>query len=375
MITKPKQNYTRSVFFVLFGIVVALTSCTSAYSENTQKRENGSKLALPYDLPTRSREEGSAFTCPAPKAAAPVDLVFESVYDNSDPYRATPDANKQEAYAQETEESRAFENKLLEMSNGYLKTGSSKRAQCVLDWLYHWAKDDALLGDTNNMGVIVRQWMLASLGSAYAQIRDDAFLNGKKKRIVEKWLKQSANAVIADYPYDATQSRKLNNLLYWAAWSVTITGISLDDRDLYEWGIGRTRNALNNQMKDDGTLPLEMARGQRALHYHIFSAVPLIMLAEAGERNGDPLYKIRDGILHRFIYRVLEGMRDPRYFEAESGVPQNTVTNLHPGHLAWMEPYHSRFPSPEIAGHLEKLRPVFLRRTGGNMTLLYKQHS
>ena len=371
MTAKPKQNFRSA--FILFGFVVALSACTNAYSESAKakSKNESSVLALPYDLPARHRESSTAFSCPTPKASAPVNLVLESVYDSSDPYRATPDPEREEAYAQETRESRAFENQLLQMANGYLQTGSSERAQCVLDWLYHWAKEDALLGDTNNMGVIVRQWMLASLGSAYAQVRDDSFLNGKKKRVVEDWLRRCAKTVMADYPRDATQGRKQNNLLYWASWAVTITGISLNDTALYDWGIERAKRALSSQMQDDGTLPLEMARGQRALHYHIFAAVPLVMLAEAGERNGDHIYQMRDGIFHRFVYRILEGMRDPAYFETESGVPQNGSGNLHPGHLAWMEPYNSRFPTPEIERRLEKARPVFLRRTGGNMTLLY----
>ena len=373
----PKfQNpiFVRLISLALIGLFVVLGSCASAQSHGDRRVEapqNGNLIALPYDLPHPiAAAPGATFFCPDSPAPAPQNLILKSVYKRSDPHRATIDRKAQKIYEKETAESRRYENDLLRMTNDYLRTGSTAKAQCALDWLYEWASEDALLGETNDMGVAVRQWTLASLGSAYAQIRS-ATLDEKKKAAVESWLFACAVSVIGDYPVDATQGRKFNNHLYWAAWAVTITGAALNNREFYDWGIGRAKNAINNQFKDDGTLPLEMARGKRAMHYHIFAAAPLIMLAEIGARNGDDLYDLRDGVLHRYVLRIMEGIKDPGYFEAKSGSEQTDFEDLHTGHLVWLEAYNHRFPSPAIEKMLTGIRPLFLRRTGGDMTFLY----
>jgi poly(beta-D-mannuronate) lyase len=43
-------------------------------------------------------------------------------------------------------------------------------------------------------------------------------------------------------------------------------------------------------IQSDGTLPLEMRRGHRALHYHLLAVSPLVYLAEFGEDNHLHLY-------------------------------------------------------------------------------------
>ncbi|MGZ9097906.1 MAG: alginate lyase family protein [Micavibrio sp.] len=367
-----KSIFARLISLALIGLFVVLGSCAPAQSQGQNSgttTQTGDLIALPYDVSV-SAPTGATFFCPKSPAPAPQNLILKSVYKKSDPQRATIDRKAQKVYEKETSESRRYENNLLRMANDYLRTGSTAKAQCVLDWLYEWAREDALLGETNDMGVAVRQWTLASLGSAYAQIRN-ATLDETKKEAVEAWLFSCAVAVIGDYPTDATQGRKFNNHLYWAAWAVTITGAALNNQEFYDWGIGRAKNAINNQFKDDGTLPLEMARGKRAMHYHIFAAAPLIMLAETGARNGDNLYDLRDGILHRYVLRIMDGIEDPDYFKVKSGSEQTDFEDLHPGHLVWLEAYNHRFPSPAIEEMLDGIRPLFLRRTGGDMTFLY----
>jgi len=42
-----------------------------------------------------------------------------------------------------------------------------------------------------------------------------------------------------------------------------------------------------DEIAADGTLPLEMGRGQRALHYHLFALAPLVTMAELAAANGE----------------------------------------------------------------------------------------
>ena len=311
--------------------------------------------------------------CPALPAPPLKNLSFNSVYEENDPSRSEIDPEAFERYKKRTRRLRQFENKLSGMANAYLESDGQSywQADCVLDWLSAWAGGDALLGRDNSQGQFVRQWTLATLSSAYVQVRNDPGLDPEKKKTVDAWLGRIAQKVIDSYPSRTEATSKQNNHLYWGAWAVAITGAALNNRDFYEWGINKAKLAIYAHIQPDGTLPLEMTRGKRALRYHIFSLTPLVMLAELGERNGDHLYEIGDHGIHRLVNRVLIGMDDPSFFEEKTGSPQEPVEGMSPGHFSWMEPYNNRFPDPRIDKWLQHYRPVIARRTGGDMTMLY----
>ncbi|MFK5047780.1 alginate lyase family protein, partial [Klebsiella pneumoniae] len=66
-----------------------------------------------------------------------------------------------------------------------------------------------------------------------------------------------------------------NNHAYWAGLAVTAAGVAANDRDLFDWGIGKYHLGAG-QVTAQGTLPLEMARRGKALHYHLFALTPLV---------------------------------------------------------------------------------------------------
>jgi poly(beta-D-mannuronate) lyase len=332
-------------------------------------------LVMPYDVsppqPNPDAPQDPPFSCAAPAAEPMRDLFFNSIYEGSDSHRATVNPEARDEYRHETADLRKFETAMVDMANAYLHSaGANPRiAECALDWLFTWAKGKALLGEVNEGGIYQRQWILGSLSSAYAQIKAAPGLDPRKKKTVEKWLSACARTVAGNYK-DATQKRQQNNHLYWAAWGVTVTGIALGNPNYYRWGISRARYALTEQVTDDGALPLEMARGPKALQYHIVALEPLIFLAEAAERNGDNLYSIRNGILHRMVERVLAGMNGDKFFEEKSGFKQTPASDLYPGYYAWMEIYDARFPNSGVKKWLHTMRPLYFRRIGGDMTFL-----
>jgi poly(beta-D-mannuronate) lyase len=76
-------------------------------------------------------------------------------------------------------------------------------------------------------------------------------------------------------------------------------------------------------------LPLERARGTRALHYHLFALTPRAFLAEIAERRGtEALYLLRHGSLRRLAARSLAGLDDPAWFAARAGAPQDASGHL-----------------------------------------------
>jgi len=325
-------------------------------------------------ISAQTGQTAGGFECPTLPAKPQQDLVFKSVYKKSDPQRAEVNKRAQKKYSRQTEDLRKFENDLVLMSNNYLKTKNDAIAQCALNWLYEWAVEEAYLGRTNSQGVFIRQWGLAVVASAFAQIQSSPALDPQKKQVVKAWLLNVAQNVMEDYAGSTSQAIKLqNNHLYWAAWAVTVTSSALNDKELYKWGVNKAKYAILVQMRDDGTLPLEMARGEKALHYHIFAMTPLVLIAETAARNGEDLYDLKNGLLHTAAKRVFEAMKDSTSFAQEAGEPQEDASQISSEHFAWLEVYNSRFPSPEMEAWLEASRPIFSRRAGGDVRFLFRR--
>jgi poly(beta-D-mannuronate) lyase len=310
--------------------------------------------------------------CSKPPAEPVKNLVLGNVYKRSDPTRSEIDPEAKEIYQAETKNLNVFQDKLSKSANDYLKSGGSDQnaARCAIDWLYDWSQGHALLGQMNVQGTYARQWALAGISSSYVQVRSFDY-DASKKKAIDKWLDDVAAAVMSDYADIEKSIGRQNNHLYWAAWAVTSTGVATEQKDLYNWGVSRAKYALQVQIQDDGTLPLELTRGKKSLQYHIFALAPLVMISEAAMRNGEDLYELNDGALHRLVKLTFDNVQDPSYIQKLTGYEQIPGENISNMHFSWLEVYNARFPNPAYEAYLETRRPIFSPRTGGDMTFLY----
>ena len=132
-------------------------------------------------------------------------------------------------------------------------------------------------------------------------------------------------------------------------------------RAIFEKGIG--------DIEDDGTLPMEMARGEKALHYHNYALAPLVVMAEIGSRaTGEDWYGVRDHRLDLLAEKVLSGWRDRSWFAEKAGVAQEKLG----GHtdLGWVELYRHHALNPADFEDLHRAGPYDEPRLGGSLTLL-----
>jgi len=67
-------------------------------------------------------------------------------------------------------------------------------------------------------------------------------------------------------------------------------------------------------------IALEMARGTRALHYHLYALAPLVPLAEFGEANDLDLYAHASGAIHRLVSFSVGDLQDTTPFAKATGV-------------------------------------------------------
>lgn len=340
----------------------------------TADRGTAGPLKPPFDVAKRramlgTRVEGFSCLPPPPPVR---DLDFSGFYADSGRGSSVVDPGAKNAYDRATHPITQYENTITQMSDLYVHSNPPKGAvaACVLDWLHAWARHEAMLGRATQQGGFIRKWGLAPVSASYLKVRDDASLDSTKKRVVELWIGHWVSVVRSDYSNGIDRTSRRNNHLYWAAWSVMLAAVILDDPSLHDWAVDSYRFAVT-QIQPDGTLPLELARKSKALHYHLFSIAPLVLIAETADRNGADLYGLGSGGLHRLVRRAVAGLDDPAYFRRLTGAEQDWVGELDGSMLAWMEPYYARFRDLALEKWIGRFRPMKNRRLGGDTTLLF----
>ena len=332
------------------------------------------RLRGPVDAAQRQAAIGkplARFDCAAPPM--PIrDLDVERFYTDANSSIVDPAAY---ARLQATMRPlRDFNTRTTRMADAYLSSqpANPSPARCLVGWFAHWAGNNALLGRMNGaQAEFERKWILASLALAYLNVREERTLDRGQRATIETWLARLARAVRAYPDSDPRRESSRNNHIYWAGLAVAAAGIAANDRALFEWGIERYRLGIA-QIGPDGVLPLELRRASKARHYHVFSLMPLVMLAELGLANGLDLYGERDGAIHRLARLVIDGLADDGVFQRLTGQAQDwTGGAFNGGMIAWGEAYHARFPNPALDLLMARHRPLRQPWLGGDMTIAF----
>jgi len=371
---RPGAARSRAVRLVALAclgpLLVALAACarTPPPSPGVIRTE---RLRPPFNIEARRAlfgQEIGQFTCPKPTPAVK-DVLVDGFYADKDSSIVSPEAMAR--YQETLKPISVYETQITALSDTFVRglPASPAAARCVLDWLEAWAGENALLGRVTHQGGYERKWALCAIASSYVKIRDEAGLDASKRWRVEAWIGRLA-AEVRGYYTLRTSMDTHNNHVYWAGLGVTLSGVGLNDKGLFGWGVEKYRGALT-QIQEDGTLPLELLRKSKARHYHNFSLMPLVLIAEAAAQNGIALYPEGNGALYRLAGRVIEGLDDPGYFERGVGVKQDWVGTLDGGSLVWAEPYFARFADRRLVKWLARFRPLRNRWFGGDATLGY----
>jgi poly(beta-D-mannuronate) lyase len=209
-------------------------------------------------------------------------------------------------------------------------------ARCALAWLEAWARGDAWLGRmASRQAEYQRKWDLAGVALAYIKVRRHA--TPEQRRLIEPWLVRFADAARAFFDDPA---RRRNNHWYWLGLALGATAMAVDsDRHWAEAGL--VMDSAVRDIRADGTLAHELERRSRALHYHAFAAMPLVVLAELAAARGEDWYALGDGALHRLVRATVDGLADPERFRALAGEPQERPSRAGAG---WIRLYAARFP-------------------------------
>jgi poly(beta-D-mannuronate) lyase len=342
----------RHSHLLLFAICIALPAAATE------------PLRSPWDLhPVAVTDH--PYTCPGPSHVSP-NLASGGYY--TDPHHSIVDPEEHEQYSQTVEPYQEVVKKIINAADAYQTTGSRAAAECAALLIDTAAKDRFLAGRMDgNQSFFVQKWLVGAIAIAYLKTRPSGVVSAAQSTGIIHWLKDVAGQSItfADPPNARRPpSHSLNNHRYWTGLEVAAIGIGADNRSFYKWGIGSAEVGIG-QIEKDGTLPLEMDRAARALHYHLFAAGPLVMLAEFAAANGKDLYSSRNQALKRLVDRATSGVADPAYFVQKTGVSQEIPPWSAAVAYAWLRPYARRFPSPEISALLGKLDSLSALYLGG----------
>lgn len=304
--------------------------------------------------------------------------------------------------------SQPFALQMMADSAAAFGTDNPDAVRTALDNLRRWAQADALqdivnVGEnsTNTNSVYSLKRTLVPTLVAWSLLRERPELSHKDSQVIEAWLGRLVTR--ADVDTGGIESRgddssisNQNNHRYLRDSVNMLWGALSGDQARYRRGVERYYIALG-QMRDDGSLPLEVRRGAHALWYQRHALASLVLMAELAAVQGQDLYgvSVQGHTIHQAIKFLLDAIDNDRLVRGYAAENFHPGTDMAPDHqdlgflkrrgerhyMAWVEPYIRRFPDSENAkriialrgGHMFDERPLIDDYSGGNLTCLFAQ--
>lgn len=322
-------------------------------------------LRSPWDTHPVAVRAGK-YACSVPQAL-PRDITLNDYY--SDAKFSVIDEARYRAYRAVADEFDNATKLAAKAADTFQATGNRQAAECTLQILNAEAANDAMAGEmSSGQAQYVRGWTLGAFAAAWLKVRTAEPGTPDQRHAVTAWMDRIGQQVQVWFEARHLKPTKdaTNNHYYWAGFAAAGAAIGADDHSLYEWGIGTFDYGVS-RIAADGRLQLEMDRGQRALHYHLFAITPLVMLAEYGEANGRPMYARDHQAMSRLVKVACEGLRDNSYFAKAAGAKQDTpgAEGLKSTDVAWMVPWLKRFPDAGMQKLLDSMKIAPYNYIGG----------
>jgi len=335
--------------------------CLVAFSPLLLPSVSRAQVHSPWDrIPVKLTS--IATSCPT-QPDLPADLITDGFYRKDDPTHSIVDPVMMKAYTESSGPVKNATHTIVDLADRFRTTGSREAAQCTLKLLAQMARNQTMSGHmSSQQAYYVQGWLAGAMAVAYLKVRESGFDTPQQAQAIGTWLGKLGDSTRAYYEAQETKRPQQNNHLYWAGTEIAGIAAVSNRPDLLDWALATYKNG-DDQIQPDGVLPLEMARGQRALHYHLYALTPLVFLAEFGEANGKDLYAANDHALARLVALCVHGLADPSLFEDRTKVKQEVPKNASGDDAWWTKPYNKRFPSPAISAitnHADTLSSFYL---------------
>ena len=316
---------------------------------------DGREIA-PADLP---------YVCPA-MTDLPHDFTTTRYYKDAKSSIIDPNLKKQ--YDDSVAPVRNFSTELTRAADAYQVTGNLAAAKCVIHSLHVMAGLGVFSGKMGSgQAIYVQGWNLGSWAIPFLKVRDSGLASADEAREISAWLMKIATDNRAYYEAkraNPAPSDAHNNHLYWGALAYVGAAVAANDRAMFDWCMDAYREGARD-IAADGTLPMELGRGQMALHYHLYALSPMVMLAEFGAANGIDLYAASNHAITRLVTLCIAGLASPAFFEHATGVAQVNTPTIESWEISWAVPYTRRFPDAKLSALLAQCKDLSSLPLGG----------
>lgn len=320
-------------------------------------------LRSPWDR-AKVQLTDAPYLCPAMPSVSR-NLTMDGFYRLDDPTHSIIDPVRQAAYNHASEGVKGSGAMIVAAADEFRRTGSRAAASCVIHAANALATEDSMAGHmSSSQAYYVQGWIAGAIAISYLKVRGYGLSSPKEDEVVSAWLKRVAEQSKEFYSKKTKGDGNRNNHLYWAGLEVAAVGVVANDQADWNWGLAAYKDGVD-RIQPDGTLPLEMERGGRALHYHLYALAPLVLLAEFGQANGIHLYARDHGALHRLVKTSVHGIVDPSLFVHETGVEQEIAKYPSGDEIGWAPPYFRRFPNPVLKSLIANASSLSVFYLGG----------
>lgn len=336
-------------FLIIAGMVCAMMALAGSCN---------AELRSPWDMYSVTPTNVS-YACPAPEKLSP-NLTTNGFYGDSKGSIINP--AMWAAYVKTAGPYKELGNQVVKAADKWQTTGSRAAAECALHLMTVAARQRVFTGKmSSSQAYFVQGWVIGAVAIAYLKVRNSGMVTAQEQALILPWIVKVVHQTIGFY--DSRHQK--NNHLYWAGVEAVAAGVADNNRKLFRWGVAAYRTGVD-QIEPDGVLPLEMRRGRRALHYHLYALSPLVYIAEFGEDNGLHLYAERDHALAKLEHLCVTGLYNNSFFVKETGLAQDTPEpKLEAEQISWGAIWEARYPSPKLARLLSQAVSMSYMYLGG----------
>jgi uncharacterized protein (TIGR03437 family) len=351
----------------VFAVLMNARSILSAASFSTAPAASGMPLWTPSEIIALAGQAQSLIAATANPAIAP-----------PPPFTCTYPRSTDNAYAVcgADRSMEALQNVILTWGGEYLGLQTRHSFQILSSNLLGWSQADVPQMDpTFTDNGLPYEYALMSMTKPilmlWPTLRDDPALGPSDRQLIESWI---TNRLMprAAIPGGVNGSPAFtNNWGYNGASVQMANAIRRSDHQTFAHAVEVFYVALN-QMRQDGSFPLEAARSACSASYMNLAIRHLISIAEMAATQGYDLYSlsVNGKTLETSIQFLLNARDNPallyQYSKAGGGVCNSgnpgdppdfaSVFNSYvPSNLAWVESYLARFPLSTAASRLRRI--------------------
>lgn len=308
--------------FLCLTFAIATFAAAQAFAASSQDGDRTTASQPPTGPAAENRVADSRSIACALMDVPPSRINTVSKYDQSVESKSVVDNNaaqaRQQVFAPITQTL-----KQLSALAGLSGFAAEASTDCAGQNLLRFARSGSFTDMASEDANLSRDRFITDIGIVLASLRQQGEDLSQSAEI-RAWLTQIGDQTMAFYDWQAGPTSRRNNHRYWGGLSVGMIGYFLQDARMVSWA-KQSFEVGACQIDARGLLPLEMARGRKALDYHVYAYRALAGFESLAKSHGDAMAGGCEPRLALLENRVRAGLADPATFEGESGYRQDAV--------------------------------------------------